>query len=355
MNDRDKLRLFNIPPNNKSIDNEIIKIKSNKSISKLIIELPHSNITTSGGVKETIALFSKLPIEIVLRFQKIGEEYPQLPYKWTVGLPDNTFPKCDACITFSDTPYLTELVKLPQVGDIYINMLSYGMSINRESKNIHNSNVTTLCSTKKIEKLMLDEKIAPYRIGFILNMEEMFLDKKIKRNNYLAILYNSSDKKRYNLAVSIADYLYDNKYIDGVLSFGGNIDYNKFNHPKGLVEHHVNANRDTIRKIFNQCKCFFMPSISEGLNLTPIESTLCGCPAVICDGAIDEIFFNEKNCIIVNNNDDVEMKRNIINIITNFNKYSNKFRNEMKHIVNQHGNNDIIKNIVELLNIKLDN
>jgi len=56
--------------------------------------------------------------------------------------------------------------------------------------------------------------------------------------------------------------------------------------------------KDEIRRIFSRSSAFIMPSISEGLNRTPIEATLCGCPSVICDGAIDDVFFNNKTCLI---------------------------------------------------------
>jgi len=320
-----------------------------KRMLKLVLELPHCNITSSGGVRENLKLCENLPLDVIIRFQKIDQEYPQLENKWTVGLPDQTFPKCNICITYSDNPYLDDLVNLPQVEKTYIYMLSYGMSIERERKNVHNKNVTVLCSTKKIEKLISDENVKVHRIGFALDMDEMYIDEKIKRKKYLALLYSSSEKKRYKKAVSIANFLYDNEKIDGVITFGETNKYDDFVHPKGLIKHFPNANRNEVREIFNECSCFLMPSISEGLNLTPIESTLCGCPAIICDGAIDEIFLNTVNCFIVPSDDVIIMSQTIIKILDNLNFYSNQFQIKMKDIVKNYTWDKVIHNLKEIL------
>jgi glycosyltransferase involved in cell wall biosynthesis len=315
---------------------------------KLVMELPHCN-PTSGGVRENLKLGVAFSSDIIVRFQKIVDGYPQIQNKWSVGLPDNTFPPCSICITYSDNPYLSELVALPQIGRVFIYMLSYGMAIERERKNIHMPNVTVLCSTKKLERAISAEGVKVHRIGFGLDLKEMYMEKSKSRKNYLAILYAPSEEKRYSTAVSVADYLYDNKKIDGVLTFGTKYEYDKHLHPKGLIKHYMDASRDDVREIFNTCKCFLMPSISEGLNLTPIESTLCGCPAVLCDGAIDEIFFNEKNCFIAKPDDEKMMIDMLLKIMSNYEYYSQTFFKETKKIVNKYTWKEVVNNLKQVI------
>lgn len=314
---------------------------------KLVFELPRYD-TTSGGINETIKIanhFNPLP---VLRFQKLSEKYPQIENSWSVGYPDNTFPDCDVCITFSDTANLQELIDLPQVGKVLVYMLSFGMSIYRERKNVTNKNATIMCSTKKLEDIISKEGVKVHRVGFALDMDEMYV-MDIPRKNYLALLYHNSDDKKYDTGVLVANYLYDNKIIDGVITFGGLKNYDKHVHPNGLIKHYPNANRDEIREIFNTSKVFLMPSISEGLNLTPIESTLCGCPAIICDGAIDEIFFNKKNCFIVEKNDINSMIITSKDVIDNFDNYSVRFSKHMNNIVKDYTFENVINNIKKLM------
>ena len=321
-------------------------LKEHKEL-KIVFELPHSN-STSGGVRETLKIASKIP-NTSIRFQSIKSEYPKISNKWTVGATDNTFPSCDVCVTYSDTKHLSELTSLPQVNKVFLNMLSYGMSLDRERKNIHTGKITVLCSSKKIEKEILSEGVRVHRIGFPLDMNEMF-NKNIDRKNYVALLYSPSEGKRYNIGVSVVDELYKKGVIEGVITFGTNDGYQNFKHPVGLVKHYVNANRFEINEIFNICKCFLMPSISEGINLTPVESTMCGCPSIICDGAIGEVFFDRKNCIITEKDNILTMMKNVSDVITNFKQYSDSFYNEMKLIVEEHTIEKVNNNFNKILN-----
>jgi glycosyltransferase involved in cell wall biosynthesis len=129
-------------------------------------------------------------------------------------------------------------------------------------------------------------------------------------------MYHDMPSKKYDVAVQVADILFDKGIIEGVISFGGSENYNKHKHPKGLKAYYGNATKSGVAEVFNQCKAYLMPSVSEGLNLTPIESTLCGCPAVICDGAIDEIFIHSRNCYTVRDNNLQEMAVKLETIIT---------------------------------------
>jgi glycosyltransferase involved in cell wall biosynthesis len=149
--------------------------------------------------------------------------------------------------------------------------------------------------------------------------------------------------------VKVANQLYINKQIKGIITFGENYYYDKFIHPQGLIKHYSNATQEEIKDIFNMCSCFLMPSISEGINLTPIESTLCGCPAIICDGAIDEIFYHGNNCFIAKKDNILEMNNLCINVINHFNDYSLLFLENMKEVIKQKTWEKVINNIINIL------
>ena len=316
---------------------------------RLAVELPHAN-STAGGIIETLKLAKKIPTTTLVRFQRITGSYPiDLDLHWTVGLPDNTFPGCDACITYSDNPYLNQLVKLPQVDKVILYMLSYGMAIDRERVNVLNPDVTVTCSTKKLEEAISKEGVKVHRIGFGLDMDHMFVDSKIKRNKYLALLYHPNLDKRYDLGVKIANTLYSNGTIDGVITFGSSVNYDMHKHPVGLVKHYSNAKPADVRAIFNQAQCFLMPSITEGLNLTPIESTLCGCPAIICDGAINEIFYDTENCKIAKIDNESQMINLATDIIQNFDSYSDLFMKNMQNRVAENTWQNVITKLNALI------
>lgn len=319
-------------------------------MEKLIFELPRY-ATCSGGIKESLKFLDKFPNGFLVstRFQKLTNEIPTHLKNWTVGLPDSTFPECDVCITYSDNPYLSQLTKLPQVKKVMLYMLSYGMSIERERKNIMNDNVVVMCSTKKLENVISAEGVKVNRVGFALDMEDMYIESNIDRKKYLAIMYHNNCDKRYELAVNIANDLFERKKIDGVITFGTDVNYNSARKPIGLIKHYINANRNEIRTIFNTCQCFLMPSITEGLNLTPIESTLCGCPSVICDGAIDELFFDNKTCFISKIDDINELTEKTEKVIKNFDKYSKLFYQNMYKISQEYNWGSVIKKIIDLI------
>lgn len=339
---------------------------------KIIIELPHYNNKEDGGIKRMITLANKLTFElpyhslecggiketellakligndVSLRFQRLTNHYPQIENPWSVGFPDNTFPDTDICITYTDTPYIEELVRLPQVKKVFLYALSYGMAIERERKNVLYPGVTVLCTTKKIEDAIIADGGIVNRVGFGLEMNEMFNENKT-RERYLSLLYNHIPCKSYELAVRVADILFQRKLINGVITFGRKDGYKNFNHPIGLVNHYSCASREEVREVFNRSKCFLMPSVSEGLSLTPIESTLCGCPAIICDGAINEVFFNNENCIVTEKNNVELMVETVTNTINSFDQLSHKFEYKMREVVKEFTWDKVIENIKKIL------
>jgi hypothetical protein len=321
-------------------DPEILSLSTGEGI---VFELPHSKMT-SGGIRETLKLCKAINASV--RFQRL-DDYPDIDIPWTVGSADNTFPPCDVCITYSDNPHTDKLTTLPQVKKVIVMMLSYGMAIQRERRNTKIKGVDVICSSEKIEKAILADGGNVKRVGFCLDMSNMKNEGK-ERKNYLALLYSPSEGKMYQTGVNIANRLYRNGIIEGVITFGTSSQYEKFEHPIGLVKHYSDANEEQVKEVFNQCKCFLMPSISEGISLTPIESTLCGCPAVIVDGAIGEIFRNEENCYVTEF-DAKKMVNLVTHTISNFENISNKFMDNMKEIVKEYTMDRLVTKLKENL------
>lgn len=324
-----------------------------KEINKLIIELPRYS-TTSGGIKQTIELTSELnkKYDVHLRFQKNNPliDYSKIDFEvpFSVGLPDLTFPESDVVITYSDNPYGLSLSNLPQIKKVLIYMLSYGMCFERERKNVFNNKITVMSSTTRTKRLIEKEGRECTCVGFGLDsMNEFFVDCSIKRKKYAALLYHYAPDKKYEMGVEICDSLYAQGLIEGTVVFGTSQEYEKFKHPKSLIKNFQNASHKEIRGIFNLCSVFVMPSTTEGLNLTPIESTLCGCPAVICDGAIDDIFFDKKTCFIAEKGNYKDIISKSEEILSNSN-YSLVFKDNIERIVKQFTWENTINNIEKL-------
>lgn len=304
---------------------------------KIIVELPFDS-ETCGGVIESKKLAYHLGAELFFQRQ---HSYSHMKY------PYKNFPACDVVISYSDNPFLQQLVKLPQVGKVMLNMLSYGMSIDNERRNVFTEGVTVMCSTKKIEDAIIADDGKVHRIGFALDMDDMY-DYGEKRDNLLAIYYHPMPSKRYDLSVKIANELLEEGVIDDVISFGVADGYDKHKHPNKVI-HYTNASREQVRDIFNKCKCFLMPSISEGLNLTPIEATLCGCQSVICDGAINEIFNATYNCHIVEKDNKDILYWFTKNSFDELYNIRDLFMNNMRETVNQFTWDKVVNNIKKLI------
>ncbi len=270
---------------------------------KYVFELPHNN-PTSGGVYHTINIARKLNAHV--RFNQISHRGSRRgSLDMSVGLPDNAFPECDYAITYSDSPLLDALLKLPQVGKVGILMLSYGMAINRERKNVMSHGVTVMTSTFRTQELIMVDRSERlfksdgsiiHHVGFGFNPEPFYPVPTPKPTECYAALYRHPSKdKKYDLARSIALQLCTEGLIDGYITFGPTVVERDGLEP-GCIGHVHNATTDELRELFNACSVFIMPSITEGLNRTPAEATLCGCPSVLCDGAKGELYFPGVNC-----------------------------------------------------------
>jgi len=313
---------------------------------KIILELPFFS-NTVGGITATIALAKELNAEI--RFQSVQKLYPHnLPVPFTVGKADHTFSACDVCITYSDNPFAKNLLYLPQIKRVACYFQSYGMSYSHEHYNANHPAIINLCNTRKIEEAIRRDGLFAHNIGFGLDMQE-FVDYGNERKNYLAIMYHDMPSKKYDIAVRVADLLYSKGIIEGVISFGMLDNYKKHQHPKGLVAHYGNATKYGVAEVFNRCKAYLMPSISEGLNLTPIESTLCGCPAVIVDGAINEIFIDNINCITAKKNDIFEMANELRLLIENYDSESINMKFNMQETIKGYTWSNVANKIKEVL------
>lgn len=299
---------------------------------KIIFELPFRS-ETCGGVLATIALAKELGATVKYQTHKNYQHYyDDFEYDWW--------------ITYSDNPHTGEILNLSKAKNVGVFTQSYGMSYRNENDNA--MRIPCFCTTQKIEQAIIKDGGKPYRIGFGLDMEG-FIDYGNPRKRYLAIMYHNMPSKKYDIAVRVADLLFSKGIIEGVVSFGMLEGYNNHKHPKGLVKHYPNATRTQVAEVFNQCKAYLMPSVSEGLNLTPIESTLCACPAVICDGAINEIFIENINCIVVNKNDIWNMVGNIKMLIENYDSESHNMKMSMQETIKGYTWSNVANKLMELL------
>ena len=324
----------------------------------IVLELPCYK-ATSGGITRTIELARRMrdKYDVQLRFQRQADTIPDLGVPYTVGPPDATFPACDYCITYSDTPYSYELSGLVQVNRVFVYMLSYGMAIVRERQNILNPGLVVMSSTERTRKLIEAEGVKCHNVGFgEINFSSSTLSaigtviNNIPRKRYAALLFHPVPNKKYELGVQVCNELHKQGLIDGVLTFGMDcLHYQGFSHPTALVQHFPNATRMEVSNIFSQCSVFIMPSVTEGLNMTPIESTLCGCPAVICDGAIDEIFINGATCFIAEKNN-FENTLAYAKVILEGN-FSNNFYENMKAILSRFTWGKTIANIEKVMGL----
>ena len=328
----------------------IKKVKLAKDM-KLIFELPFYSPSV-GGVVETIkfaeAIHELTEYNVGLRFQRKTEK-PKTNLAYSYGLPDKHFPLCDVVVTYSDTPYLQQLLLLPQVGKTMIYMLSYGMAQDREYANSHNSRVTCMCSTEKIRTAILNDGYANvHKIGFALNMDDMW-EYGNERKYIQALYYHPMASKRYKLAVDLSMGLFGQGLIDNTISFGTHIEYSKFAKPPALISHTFNADRGQIRNIFNDASFFVNTSFSEGLNLTPIEATLCGCPSIVCDGA-DELFIDGVTCFKASQMADYDELMSLAKeLINDRDYYADTFRLNMQKLVAEYTMPKLVDNFIKLI------
>lgn len=320
---------------------------------KITVEIPKYS-KTSGGIQRMKKLSEKLfekKYKVNLRIQKENLQFNQEKQKflipYSLGLPDSTFPYSDIVITYSDNPYLEQLVNLKQVKKVLIYMLSYGMCIERERKNILNSKVVIMSSTNRTKELIEKENVKCNLVGFGFESKSFFCDYSILRKKYATLLCHNSDNKKFEFGVRVCDKLYNEGIIDGVIVFGSSESFQKNKLPQKIIEIYKDATQEQIRKVFNKSCIFIMPSISEGLNLTPIEATLCGCPSVICDGAIGDLFFNEETCLIAEKNnfeDFFEKSKKILEMPY----FSYKFKKKLEEIIKDYTWEKTILNIESL-------
>lgn len=318
----------------------------------IVVEIPFYS-KTSGGIQHMmqLALALNKKHRVHIRAQNFNSDLDynkEITISYSVGLPDYTFPSADVVITYSDNPYTEFLARLPQVKKVIIYMLSYGMCFERERKNILNSKVTVTSSTLKIKKAIEVEGVQCTCIGFGLDSKKhFFIESKIERSRYASLLYHNSPDKQYSLGVEICNRLQQQNLIDGTIIFGSRSDFEKAKHPSKIISQCLDATQDEIRQFFNECSIFIMPSISEGLNLTPIEAALCGCPSVICDGAFDDVFFDGKTCIVAKKQDEEDFFEKS-KYLLRYPKLATEFRKNIEKIIKKFTWEKTISNIERL-------
>lgn len=242
---------------------------------------------TSGGVKRMLRLAQQLHIHsynVGLHIQK-GMLKALLPINVTTGQRIIDLPNVKTIITYSDDPLINEYKQIENI-NLLVYMLSFGMAPERE-KNVVESGAKILCSTQKIvDDIYSSLFLKPFKIGFSLDEQRsnFYLEDGYKRE-YLAIMYHSSESKNYKTAVEVCNE------IDLPVIVFGQRPCEKINLPKRTESIYYNVNHATLRRIFNRSKLYLNTSLYEGLNLTPLEAMLCGCPSVLNNGA-NELYEN---------------------------------------------------------------
>jgi glycosyltransferase involved in cell wall biosynthesis len=205
-----------------------------------------------------------------------------------------------------------------------------------------------MSSTVRTQRLIEKEGVNCHCVGFGLDMKFFYEHASIKREKYAALLYHYAPDKQYELGVRVCDELHKQGLINGTITFGTSQGYTNFKHPKSLVYNYLDATPTQVREIFNKCSVFIMPSNTEGLNLTPIESTLCGCPAVICDGAIDDVFFDGQTCLVAEKNSFSDVFEKSKELLSN-STYSVVFKNNIESLLTRFTWESTIFNIEKLM------
>jgi GT2 family glycosyltransferase len=272
-------------------------------MSDYIYEVPHYS-PMSGGIMRMIDAAKTHGAQV--RFQTVLDEWPipdDIGVPYTIGPADATFPDCDYVVTYSNNPHTSKLLALPQVGRVGVLMLSYGRWKDEERANVLLLPNTTMTTTQRTRQRILDNTgVEATVVGMGLRMGDFYYEPTITSRQYVAVYYHHSKNKRYPLAVKVANRLCREGYINGgTIVFGPSKNFDTVPRPEDFADLHLDASHEEIRNIFSISKVFLMPSASEGLNRTPAEATLCGCPSVLCDGALDELYIDRVNCMIAPN------------------------------------------------------
>lgn len=312
------------------------------------IEIPSYHKYT-GGLNDMLHISNRFHnSHIRMQRQHTDTDYSKVGFKipYSVGFPDKTFPKTKFAITYSDTTHLKELIALPQVEKVGIYMLSYGMVIERERPNALNKNVICMASTKRTCDLVNWDGGNCHLVGFGLDVDDIYWEGSGTRNRYITLLAHNNTDKRFDLGMKIATKLVENGFADGIVTFG--YINNKLKYPN-ITKHYEKADRTTVRKIFNDSICFIMPSVTEGLNLTPLEATLCKCPAVLCDGALDELYFDDYTCRIAQKDNFEDLYEKAKYIIRNYPEVSETYYNNIKKYVALNTWDRVVNNIKRVM------
>lgn len=176
--------------------------------------------------------------------------------------------------------------------------------------------VTVMTSTLRTQKLIMaarhdntykSQGDVIHHVGFGFDPSPFYpIAKPRPLERYAALYRHPRPEKRFTLAVNVAVELCQEGILDGFITFGPDPAFIDFEAESVLTDgdlmkkfskgHFSNATPHHLREVFNQCSMFIMPSITEGLNRTPAEATLCGCQSILCDGAKDELYFPDANC-----------------------------------------------------------
>jgi hypothetical protein len=239
-------------------------------------------------------------------YEAIKKFYPES----VLHIHNTEFPeleKGDFIITFSDNPLINAVCDEAKLNNakVIVYQLSYGMALERERKVVSHPDVIVCCSTQHIQTKILDDigcnkKIIHY-IGHSQEqtIKEFYPEESLvsRGTRYfdVAIMTHNSPDKRFQEAFDFCK----SQGLEIVLFGARNNNFNL----NGAKRVFFNADRDTMRWIFNNSKKYLSFSKTEGLNRPGVESMLCGCIPYIYDGC--EIFSEGYNCIKIQDPEEI--------------------------------------------------
>jgi hypothetical protein len=326
-----------------------------KQFLDIVFELPSYKFG-SGGISSTIelinAIYREYPhLNIGLHLneekQKTNKDLFCFDITTTTGDIKNA-PPTDWFIMYSDSPNGNRVIKSEKIKRCAVLMLAYGMAPEREKLNVLNKKIKVFTSTKKIKTLIEEDGVSAIDIGFGVDAAPFYKEEKTRKTLRLAaLLKHGSQNKRYAFGIDVCEELLLQGFIDGIITFGSSI-HKEVTAKKefgGFSVDHYDVDKNRLREIFNMSSVFIMPSLSEGLSRTPIEATLCGCPSVLCDGALNEIYFPEQNCKWVEDKDsEMDFVEAAIDILSN--DCSDSFRLDMQQRVQPYTWKKTAKNLI---------
>ena len=302
-----------------------------------VVNIPMYN-PMSGGIKRMLRLLQEMYLNDYTCHLHLDKPFldrvtPKLPFSFSVGSYDNIPEQFAHCISYSDNPNIDKLCN--RFENVLIYQLSYGMAIDRERKVVRHPQTIILCSTEKIkQEVETDTKKQIYVLGFALDdaLKNFHYDPDVEKSSDICLLYHKAKFKNSELIIDIATKQ------NLTISVFGNCENLK---DSRIHNAYHNPNIETLRHCYQSCKFFVSASEYEGLNMTPLEASLCGTPAIIIDGT-NELYIEKQTALRT----DLQHLSETISIMNkDYLKYYDTFKTNIKKLAKKHTWYKVIQNL----------